>query len=179
MSRSIIVGYDGSDESRDALALARALATLSRSPLTLVWIEPVGPLDLPYETILQPIQLRAREALDEVARGLRDQELEISTQWALSALQPRAFTRWRGGVGAAGRRRLEPPRPRWTSPGRHGRTRLLHGSPCPVAIAPRGLADAGAWRPAVIGVAYDGSPEAHAELTKPGTWRTPLRPRSR
>jgi nucleotide-binding universal stress UspA family protein len=38
--------------------------------------------------------------------------------------------------------------------------RLLHRSPCPVAIAPRGLAQAGRWWPAMIGVAFDGSPEA-------------------
>jgi nucleotide-binding universal stress UspA family protein len=42
--------------------------------------------------------------------------------------------------------------------------RLLHGAPCPVAVAPRGLADAGQWRPATIGVAYDGTPEARAAL---------------
>ena len=42
--------------------------------------------------------------------------------------------------------------------------RLLDGAPCPVAVAPRGLADAGAWRPAMIGVAFDGSPEARVAL---------------
>lgn len=41
---------------------------------------------------------------------------------------------------------------------------LLQGAPCPVAVAPRGLADAGQWRPATIGVAYDGSPEARTAL---------------
>jgi nucleotide-binding universal stress UspA family protein len=38
---------------------------------------------------------------------------------------------------------------------------VLHGSPCPVAVAPRGFS---AGAPHVIGVAYDGSPEAQAAL---------------
>ena len=46
---------------------------------------------------------------------------------------------------------------------------LLHGAPCPVAVAPRGLADAGPWRPATIGVAYDGSPEARTALDQART----------
>jgi len=67
----ILVGYDGSDESRDALVLAKALASASESSLLLAWIEPVGLLDVPYETVMKPIQDRAEDALDEVARGLR------------------------------------------------------------------------------------------------------------
>src|ERR687885_718966 len=35
--------------------------------------------------------------------------------------------------------------------------RLLHGSPCPVAVAPRGFATSEAHGFATIGVAYDGS----------------------
>ena len=40
--------------------------------------------------------------------------------------------------------------------------RLLHGSPCPVAIVPRGYADAGPIR--TVGVGYDGSDESKAAL---------------
>ena len=165
MNGPILVGYDGSDESRDALALAKGLARISRSPLMLAWIEPVGPLDVPYETIFEPIQLRAEEALREVARGLHEQEFEVSTRVGLLGSAAHGIHELAEEesaalvvVGSSHR-------------GRVGRvlagtvgTRLLHGSPCPVAVAPRGLADAGEWRPAVIGVAYDGSPEAHAAL---------------
>jgi nucleotide-binding universal stress UspA family protein len=165
MNGPILVGYDGSDESRDALALAKGLAAVSGSPLMLAWIEPVGPLDLPYDTIFEPIQDRAEDALDEVARGLREQGLQVS--WRVGLF----------GSAAQGIHELAEEEPAAlivvgsSHRGRVGRVlagtvgrRLLHGSPCPVAVASRGLADAGEWRPAVIGVAYDGSPEAHAAL---------------
>jgi nucleotide-binding universal stress UspA family protein len=165
MNAPILVGYDGSDGSRDALALAKGLARISGSPLLLAWIESVGPLDVPYETILEPIQLRAEEALREVAHGLHAQEFEVGTRVGLLGSAPQGIHELAEEesaelvvVGSSHR-------------GRVGRilagtvgTRLLHGSPCPVAVAPRGLADAGEWRPAVIGVAYDGSREAHAAL---------------
>ena len=41
--------------------------------------------------------------------------------------------------------------------------RLLHGSPCPVAIVPRGYAVAGPIR--TVGVGYDGSEESEVALT--------------
>lgn len=40
--------------------------------------------------------------------------------------------------------------------------RLLHGSACPVAIVPRGYADA--WPISIIGVGYDDSEESAAAL---------------
>lgn len=43
-------------------------------------------------------------------------------------------------------------------------TRLLHGSPVPVAIAPDGFADGAEDRLRVIGVGFDGQPESRAAL---------------
>jgi nucleotide-binding universal stress UspA family protein len=42
--------------------------------------------------------------------------------------------------------------------------RLLHGSPAPIAVAPRGYADQAIGSPRVIGVAFDDSPESHRAL---------------
>lgn len=161
----ILVGYDGSDEARDALALATALAKVSQSWLLLAWIEPVGPFDLPSQIVLEPIQDRAENALDEVAHPLRKQGFEVGSRVGLLGSVARGIQELAESesaelviVGSSHR-------------GRVGRvlagtvgTRLLHGSACPVAIAPRGLADAGRWRPATVGIAYDGTPEAHAAL---------------
>jgi len=161
----ILVGYDGSEQSRDALALAKQLARATDSWLLLTWIEPVGPLDLPYEAVLRPIQDRAEEALDEVARHLRDEDYAVGTRVGLLGSVAQGIHELAEEesaelvvVGSSHR-------------GRVGRvlagtvgTRLLHGSPCPVAVAPRGLADAGQWRPATVGIAYDGTPEARAAL---------------
>jgi nucleotide-binding universal stress UspA family protein len=42
--------------------------------------------------------------------------------------------------------------------------RLVHDSPAPIAVAPRGYADQAIGLPRVIGVAFDNSPEAHRAL---------------
>ena len=162
---SILVGYDGSAGSRDALALAKTLATGSGSRLLLAWIEPVGPLDLPYEVVLEPIQDRAEKALEKVARDLREHGFEVGTRVGLLGSAAQGLhelaeeedaklvvvgSSHRGPVGTV-------------LAGTVG-VRLLHGSPCPVAIAPRGFADVGRWTLANIGVAYDASSESRAAL---------------
>ena len=165
MNGPILVGYDGSEESRDALTLAVALASTMRSSLLLAWIEPVGPLDLPNEVFFEPIQDRAEDALEEVAGGLRAQGIEVRTRVGLLGSVAQGIHELAEDeaaalivVGSSHRGRVGT-----VLAGTVG-VRLLHLSPCPVAIAPRGLADAGEWRPATIGVAYDGSPEARTAL---------------
>jgi nucleotide-binding universal stress UspA family protein len=160
----VLVGYDGSDESRDALALAKTFAAAFGSPLLLTWVESVGPLDLPYEVVFEPIQDRAEDALAEVARDLREHDFEVTTRVGLlgSAAQgihelaeeasPQLIVVGSSHRGQAGR----------VLAGTVG-TRLLHGSACPVAIAPRGLAA----KPTSldrIGVGFDGSAEAELAL---------------
>jgi len=46
----------------------------------------------------------------------------------------------------------------------HDATRLLHGSPIPVAVAPAGFANGPEDRLRVIGVGFDGQPESRAAL---------------
>jgi nucleotide-binding universal stress UspA family protein len=161
----ILVGYDGSDESRDALALAKQLARATESWLLLAWVEPVGPFDLPYEVVLEPIQERAEKALVEIARSLRNEDYEVGTRVGLlgSVAQGIHELAERESaelvvVGSSHRGRVGQ-----VLAGTVG-TRLLQGSPCPVAIAPRGLADRRASQLARIGVGYDGSPESQLAL---------------
>jgi nucleotide-binding universal stress UspA family protein len=161
----ILVGYDGSDEARDALALARVVATAARVPLVLTWVEPVGPFDIPYDAVFQPIQARAEDALAEVAQTLRREGFEVRTRVGLLGSVAEGIHEFAEEasaqlvvVGSSHR-------------GRVGRvlagtvgTRLFHGSPCPVAVAPRGLA-----RQALslkrMGVGYDGAPESQLALS--------------
>ena len=42
--------------------------------------------------------------------------------------------------------------------------RLLHGAPCPVAVAPKGYGERSDTRPAIIGCGYDGSASAQRAL---------------
>jgi nucleotide-binding universal stress UspA family protein len=53
--------------------------------------------------------------------------------------------------------------PGHTAPGKVLR-RLVHASPSPIAVAPRGYADQAVGPPRVIGVAFDNSPESHRAL---------------
>jgi nucleotide-binding universal stress UspA family protein len=53
--------------------------------------------------------------------------------------------------------------PGHTAPGKLLRS-LVHGSPAPIAVAPRGYADQPIGSPRVIGVAFDDSPESHRAL---------------
>jgi nucleotide-binding universal stress UspA family protein len=165
MNESIVVGYDGSAESRDGLALGVVLAAVRQSGLVLVWVEPVGPLDVPFDAVLQPIQDRAEEALEEVAQGLRAQGVDVKTRVGLLGSAAQGIHELAEDtsaslvvVGSSHR-------------GRAGRvlagtvgTRLLQGSPCPVAIAPRGLAD-GPVELERFGVGYDGTPESQLALS--------------
>lgn len=161
----ILVGYDGSDGSRDALELTRVLAEATDAGVLVVTVLPYGPLPIPYEILEEEEAERARPLFEE-ARELLG-ELEIET---------RAF----GGGSPAGvindLAELEdvdtivvgsPHR------GPVGRTLigsvadgLLHGAPCEVAAAPRGFAaeEHGPFR--TIAVAYDDTEEAKAALAR-------------
>ena len=62
-----------------------------------------------------------------------------------------------------------------THTGRAGRVlpgstaeRLLHGAPCPVAVAPNGYAQRSDQQPAVIGCGYDGSSSSRRALEEAG-----------
>lgn len=160
----ILVGYDGSEESRDALALAKALAATTRASLLLAWVEPVGPLDVPYDAGFRPIQARAEEALAEVAQELRKEGFEVRTRVGLLGSAAEGIHEL--GEEAAAQLVVVGSSHR----GRVGRvltgtvgTRLLHGSPCPVAVAPRGFAGEPVSL-ARIGVGYDGAPESELAL---------------
>ena len=162
--KPILVGYDGSDGSRDALALAKQLARAGGSPLLLAWIEPVGPLDLPSDAVLAPIQDRAEDAVGEVAAAAREQGYEVGTRVGLLGSAAQGIHELAEDesaelvvVGSSHRGRIGQVLAGTVA------TRLLHGSPCPVAIAPRGFADSQS-RLKRIGVGYDGSAESDLAL---------------
>jgi nucleotide-binding universal stress UspA family protein len=158
MYRKILVGYDGHDSGRDALALAASL----RAPHGVVIAACVYPVtghatnetllaDAASQTVATAhaqadggdwLELRAAPGYSP-AQGLHVLSEEVESDLVIV-----------GSSGSAERGRV-----------RAGRTgeRLLNGSPCPVAVAPRGFA-ANAGSPRVIGVAYDGSESAEIAL---------------
>jgi len=161
----ILVGFDGSDGGRDALELARTLASVDGRPVTVVAVLPFGPLPVGYA-------LLGEEADEETA------PLFAAAREALAPLEPETRA-YGGGSPAAVINDLAEREGFGTivvgSPHRGAVGRvligsvaegLLHGAPCEVAVAPRGYA---ADRHACFGkvaVAYDGGPEARAALAR-------------
>ena len=163
MARRIVIGFEETEQGKDALALGQALArALGATPLVatvLPW-----PGDLAGMADVQS----AMEA--EAGKGLADAVAEMDALGAGAAtlVNPSASkglytiahendallivigSSHRSAVGRV-------------LAGSVGRS-LLHGSPCGVAVAPRGYAADPASEFAHLAVAYDGSDEAEAAL---------------
>jgi len=160
MYRKIVVGYNGTEEARDALALATSLRA-SDGVVVAACVFPEAPSRRGDNTAVAEI---ASDALAS-ARG------EVEGDW----LEPRAVSADSPAQGLhvlcerLGADLVVLGSSRAAAPGRlrAGRIaeRLLNGSPCPVVVAPEGFReDAGS--PRVIGVAYDASAESEAALAE-------------
>jgi nucleotide-binding universal stress UspA family protein len=162
MYRTILVGYDGTEGGRDALALARIL----RAPDGVVIVACIHPTsgraaDKQLDTLLAD---SAAQTLAGARMQVREDWLEFRTAPGHSPAHGLHILSEEVAadlvvVGSSNR-------------GENGRVhagstgeRLLNGSPCPVAVAPQGFA-AEAGTPRVIGVAYDGSEESQAALNE-------------
>ena len=161
MYRKIIVGYDGSNQAKDALALAKLLADVSDAELHL---GAVFPLRLPLRGGFSPV-------LSEAERELEHGLAEAATAVGAMAQPVQSGSPARGlyelteeigadllVVGSSKRGRLGQ-----TLLGNVAVT-LMHGSPCAVAVAPLGYAEHPDPRLSAIVVGYDGSPESQLAL---------------
>jgi len=164
MFRKIVVGYDGSEHARDAIALARALAEATGAGLLVACVYPQSPLHR-LGSAVDPAHEQALREWAESVLGAAELGAGVETRVvpggspanALNDLAEaeRADLIVLGSThrGAAGR----------VLPGSVAE-RLLHGAPCGVAVAPRGFAERAATDIRVIGIAYDGWPESDAAL---------------
>ena len=162
----ILIGVDGSDRSEDAVAFGRLLARASGAPLTLATAYPSEPAAV-HDAGGEYGRFLRREAegmLERIGAPLRDVgELEtcaIADPSPARALQDLAGKRNAGVIivgsshtGRAGR----------VLPGSTAE-RLLHGSPCAVAVVPRDYRMGCTSGIESIGCAWDGRPEAEAAL---------------
>jgi nucleotide-binding universal stress UspA family protein len=162
----IIVGVDGSDGSRDAIALASGLAGFTGSALMLANVFPYDgspnrALNREFEEYLRNDADALLERLQATVDGSVPVETcavpHPSSAHGLHALAERE----EAGLIVVGS----------THTGRIGRVlpgstaeRLLHGAPCPVAVAPKGYADRPAREPQAIGCGYDGSEASQQAL---------------
>ena len=162
----IIVGVDESDRSRDAVALAALLARGSDAELVLVCAYPYD--DVPSRAAntgyRQYLREDAEGALERATAGIG--ELPPLRTRPIAELSPakciQSVAAQEGAslivIGSSGR-------------GGVGRVcagttaeRLLHGAPCPVAVAPNGFHALEPGDIGTIAVGYDGSVEAKAAL---------------
>jgi nucleotide-binding universal stress UspA family protein len=162
MSSPIIVGLALREDDTAPLALGGLLADRSDAPLTLACACPREvPAPLPPPHYANAFLDQTGDALEAVAKTLPGGEA-TTTHAAFGS---------RAGVLQALAEELDATAivVGSTHRGDAGRVMmgdvaagLLHGSTCPVVVAPRGYAGADLHR---IGVAFDGSPESHAALS--------------
>ena len=155
MADAVIAGYDGSEGARDALALADTLARSAGRELVLVCVAPVagapraaeapaGELEALLAAVAVPPEVERRVIADDsVARGLH-RVAEAEGASAIVVGTPSRALPGRIAMGTVAER-------------------LLHGSPCAVALAPRGHAAAAREFRNIV-VAYTASDEARAAL---------------
>jgi nucleotide-binding universal stress UspA family protein len=155
---TIVVGYDGRREGRDALALAAALApTLGEDLLVAsVYPSPETSFGLTPEELRDQGERMAAEGVSELPEGVDATPVAVPGHSAAEGLY----------------RLLESEHPSMAVVGSSHRgplgsvlagrvaSRLLTASPCPIAVAPRGLAMR--ERPVLreIGIGFDDTPES-------------------
>lgn len=160
----VIVGVDGGDRARDAIALATQLAADFPGPLLAVYVHTLEELDLlmtgtrveEVEAIVAADAEAKLEAVRALAAemGVADVGLRKDSS-AAAGLHEEAAARGAALVvlGSSNRSMVGRVLPGGTA------ERLLSGSPVPVAVAPHGYADRDDGR-ALIGVGFDGSLES-------------------
>jgi nucleotide-binding universal stress UspA family protein len=159
----IIVGIDDSPGARDALAFAAGIARVAGASLRLASAFPYDdvPSRASNEAYREHLRATYQATLDEAVATVKG--IDIATDAIPDPSPPRALHDLAERTGAAlvvvGSTRRGPVGR--VVPGSTAE-RLLHGSPCPVAIVPGGFANAGPVR--TVGVGYDGSEESEVAL---------------
>lgn len=157
----LLVGYDGRPASRDALALAKALAEADGAELTVASVRGYWP-----ELLGESYELVVKEDERWISRGAT--EVLGDTPFSVRVLA--------GGHETAGLRELAEATESdmivlgSTHRGRVGRVcpgsvgeRVLSEAPCTVAVAPRGFADQ-SFHFGTIAVGFDGGKQAQVAL---------------
>jgi nucleotide-binding universal stress UspA family protein len=165
--RKILVGFDGSEESRDALYWAAGLADLEGAQIELAAVYLYHPL-APRAAIDHDEEAKYFDSVFSEARTeLPGTPLTLGRR-TLSDLSPaRALNNLAEEEGVdliviGSTHRGELGR---ILPGSVG-VKLLQGAPCAVAIAPRGFSRGEHYGLGLIGVAYDASPESELALER-------------
>ena len=162
----VLVGVDGRDGGRDALALARVLASPVEAKVLAVSVIPYGPFPVGFVPLEDQSAQDAAPSLEEARDALAGLEVEArafgggSPAWVMSDYAERGEvdlivvgSPHRGTLGRVFLGSVA--------------SSLLHGAACPVAVAPRGYAKQDHDLPIrLIAVAYDGTRESKIALRR-------------
>jgi nucleotide-binding universal stress UspA family protein len=171
MFRNVLVGYEGSERSEDALALGHALAAPDGTVTAACtyWWEPLSA----RVGAGGPGEMTMRAGAEETLAPLLDRSGTVTHTATIPGASPARALRELAEefghdlivVGSTHRGAIGRVFAGSTADG------LLHGGPCPIAVAPRGyhLRPRGLRR---IGVAYDGSEASQAGLDTARTLAT-------
>jgi nucleotide-binding universal stress UspA family protein len=160
---TIVVGVDGDEGGRDALAFAARLKGTFGSRVIAVLAHPcdafVSRASSPaYEAAMRD---EARETLArELVRAVVDSEPEVVSASSPRRALHRAAEQHGAQLIVVGTGRHGPLA---RTMGRDVTTATLHGAPCPVAVAPSGLTEM-PHRLGTVAVGFDGSPQSRAAL---------------
>lgn len=160
MYRKILVGYDDSDQAKDALALGKQLADATGAELVAAGVFQFDPIWGGFDRYFREAEVEYARKIEEAAkavgaqaeatpssspaRGLHELAEEIEADLILvgSAHHGRVGQTLAGSVGVA----------------------LLHGSPCAVGIAPHGYRGRTGNGIGAVAVGFDGSDESGLAL---------------
>lgn len=160
MFRKIIVGFDGSEQAEDALALGKLIAGHSGAQLVVAGVFQFDPLWGGRDPAFQEAEADYARDIERAAnsvgaeaeaipssspgRGLHELAEESGADLIVvgSAHHGKAGQILAGSVGMS----------------------LLHGSPCSIAIAPKGYSKLGDQRIAEVTLGFDGSEESGMAL---------------
>jgi nucleotide-binding universal stress UspA family protein len=161
------VGVDGYAEGRDAAVLAATLARATAADVILVAVHPDPGIPMPREMNWRALHKQA----DEMVRKVRDDVAPdaitvVATDWSVPQALERVRSEARRDLLVVGS----------SQRGQAGRVcigdstrELLGDAQCALAVAPRGFSERPEPRLALIGVGYDGTPEAHEALRQAGS----------
>lgn len=160
----VIVGFDGREESLDALALGFLLASILDGEVDVAAVLDYNPLPIdvqPYEEALRTHFDEIFAIVDREAAGRPYAAHRLTGSSPAGRLSELAEELGAAAVAIGSTHRGPLGR---VFPGTVG-DGLLSGAPCAVAVAPRGFAGRDSATRGRIGVGYDGGPEAALALS--------------
>ena len=140
MTGGVIVGYEGSDRSRDALAFAEVLAAAQDARLIVACVHPYQPRSSAIGEGGFDREVRAgAQRTAESARELLARAEEAEFCAALGVSPAKGWSPWPGARCRHHRRRVQQPRPLGQVLCGTVATQLVHHAHCAVGVAPAGM----------------------------------------